>query len=358
MFMKRKKLSGLALIVLLAVGTAVYLAACKKDIVTPINNMNSPSYGDEASAVAGKIMKFKQQLVDRENVARSGLYMPIDSIIWNVEALFNAEYAFAERKYLETVKQKLEFYVEVNENGEAPFDVVADLYDEITSAVRQAYSDDGISIDKSLMAVVVDKGDTVGNRVVIKVCVVSGRMETGNTVAKDPIPGPFGPDDCWYFGEYGGTCDDPSILGDAAEIIEDTINYYYRGTLVPQAGFRYVNLDMFLVSLEGGEYLDADGNPYLYCYNANDEPPVYLNGDLLNYYYNRELEVLLHLLPADLVRHGEFPVAPAFIEVDIMGLIGYIGNSSYYHHNNYVIYGCSLAMPSKILPPQRDLLIN
>lgn len=356
MFMKRKKLKGLALIVLLAVGTAVYLAACKKEIVTPINNMNNPAFTDEASAVAGKIMRFKQQLVERESVARSGLYMPIDSIIWNVEALFNAEYAFAERKYLETVKQELEFYVEMNGNGEAPFSVVADLYDEITAAVRNAYSNDGISIDKSLMAVVVDKGDVVGNRVGLKVCVVSGRMEAGDVIVKDPVPGPFGPDDCWYFGEYGGTCDDPSVFGDAAEIIEDTINYYYKGTSVPQSGFRSVNVGLFMVSLEGGEYLDDDGNPYLYCYDANGNPPVYLNGDMLNYYYTRELEVLLHLLPEDLVMSGVFPIAPVFIEVDIMGLMGYVGNGSYYHHNNYVIYGSNHLIPQQKLPPQRDLL--
>lgn len=361
MFMKRKKSKGLALVVLLAVGTAVYLAACKKEIVTPINMNHADDYPvctDAASAVAGKIMKFRKQLDDKENVARSGLCMPVDSIIWNVEALFNAEYAFAECRYLKTVKQELEFFVDVNENNEVPFSVVADLYDEITAAVRQAYSNDGINIDKSLMAVVVDKGDVVGNRVALKVCVVSGRTETGNTGAKDPVPGPFGPDDCWYFGEYGGTCDDPSVFGDAAEIIEDTINYYYRGTSVPQSGYRSVNIDLFKVSLDGSEYLDDDGNPYLYFYNANGEPPVYLDGEMLNYYYTRELEVLLHLLPEDLVNTGMFPVAPVFIEVDIIGLMGYVGNGSYYHHNNYVIYGSKHKIPSQELPPQRDILNN
>ena len=361
MFMKRKKIKGFALIVLLAVGTAVYLAACKKDIVTPLNNMGQneyPGYTGEAKVVAGKIIKFKQQLDDREYVTRSGLYMPIDSIIWNVEALFNAEYTFSERKYSETVRQELEFFVDVNADGEAPFDVVADLYDEITSSVRQAYANDGINTDKSLMAVVVDKGETVGNRVTLKVCVVSGKMEDSSVSFKDPVPGPFGPDDCWYFGEYGGTCDDPSVFGDAAEIIEDTINYYYHGTKVPQSGFRKLHHDMLMVSLEGSEYFDSDGNPYLYFYSTNGNPPTYLNGDLLNYYYTRELEVLLHLLPADLVAQGIMPAPPAFIEVDIVGMMGYVGNGSYYHHNNYVIYGSSLDIPSHVLPPQRDLLNN
>lgn len=359
MFMKRKNFKGFAFVLLMAIGVAVYLAACKKDLVTPINNFgqddNYPGYTNEAKMVASKIMRFKSQLDDREAVVRSGLYMPIDSIIWNVEALFNAEYAFSERKYLETVRQELEFFVDVNENNEAPFSVVADLYDDITAAVRQAYSNDGIGNDKSLMAVVVDKGEILGNRVELKVNVISGKVDADNSV-KDPVEGPFTLRDCWYYGEYGGTCDDPSVFGDAAEIIEDSINYYYRGTLVPQPGFRGLNFGMFMVALEGNEYFDANGDPYLYFYDVNDNPPLYLNGDWLNYYYNRELEVLLHLLPTDLKTMGSLPLAPVFIEVDIMGMMGYVNNGSVYHHNNYVVYGSKHSIPSQELPPQRDLL--
>ena len=359
MFMKRKNFKGFAIMLLMAIGVAIYFAACKKEIITPINNIGQandyPGYTVEAKAVAGKITKFKRQLVDRELVARSGLYMPIDSIIWNVEALFNAEYAFSDCKYLETVRQELVFFIDVNENNEAPFSVVADLYDDVTNAVRQAYSNDGISYDKSLMAVVVEKGETVGNRVEIKVYVVSGKMET-NSAIKDSVTGPFSSRDCWYYGEYGGTCNDPSIFGDAAEIIEDSINYYYSGTIVPQPGFRHLNSGMFMIALEGSEYFDENGEPYLYFYDVDSDPPLYLNGDLLNYYYTRELEVLLHLLPTDLVEQNALPMAPAFIEVDILGLMGYVNNGSYYHHENYVIYGCKWMIPSQELPPLRDLL--
>lgn len=359
MFMKRKNFKEVAFVMLLAIGVAVYLLACKKEIVTPINNISqvneNPGYTDEAKAVVCKIMKFKRQLVERESVMRSGLYMPIDSIIWNVEALFNAEYAFSERKYLETVKQNLEFFVDVNENNEAPFCVIANLYDEITDAVRQAYQNDGIDYNKSLMAVVVDKGEKIGGRIGLHVCVVSGMMETDGNL-KDPVTGPFGPHDCWYYGEYGGTCNDPSIFGDAAEIIEDSINYYYSGTVVPQSGFRNLNFGMFMVALEGSEYFDENGEPYIYCYGVESNPPLYLNGDLLNYYYTRELEVLLNLLPTDLVEQGVLPMIPAFIEVDIVGMMGYINNGSYYHHENYVIYGSKVAIPNQELPPLRDLL--
>lgn len=356
--MKRRKIFEISLLLLLIAGIVLYMEACKKNAVTPINNIaghvdDYPGYSEDARRIAGSINRFRKQLDDRESVARSGLYMPIDSIIWNVEALFNAEYTFPERKYLETVKQEMEFFVNVNDNNEASFSVVAELYDGITDAVRQMYSNDGISVDKSLKTVVIDKGEKEGNRVKINVYVVSGKM-----VNKDPEPvdGPFGPGDCWYYGEYGGTCDDPSVFGDAAEILEDTINYYYGGMSVPQPGFRRLNTGMFRTSLEGNEYLDENGEPYLFFYSTNSIVPFYLNDDLLNYYYIRELEVLLHLLPVDLIEQNLLPVAPAFIEVDIVGLLGNIGNQSYYHHKNYIVYGHIAFIPEQELPPLRDLL--
>lgn len=358
--MKRRKILGISIIVVLMAGIALYLEACKKEFVTPINNM--PAQGEEyhgftdnARTIAARIKKFKSQIIDKENVARSGQCMPVDSVIWNIETLFNAEYAFSERKYLETVKQELVFFVDVNENYEVPLSVVANLYDEITEAVRQAYADDGINMDKSLMTVVVDRGETVGNRVEIKICVISGRYENASSI-KDPVQGPFGPGDCWYFGEYGGTCDDPSIFCDAAEIIEDTINYYYRAKKVPQSGFRFLNVGLFRVSLDGNEYLDANGEPYLYFHYLNDNTPMYLDYEMLNYYYTRELEVLLNLVPSDPRYQGHMPDNPAFVEVDIVGLLDYIGNGTCCHHKNYVVYGNKVAIPMQELPPLRDLL--
>ena len=104
--MKRRKILGISLIVTLTLGAALYLEACKKELVTPINNKPAQGeeyhdYTDNARTIASQINKFKCQIADKENVMRSGQCMSIDSVIWNVEALFNAEYAFSERKYLE-----------------------------------------------------------------------------------------------------------------------------------------------------------------------------------------------------------------------------------------------------------------
>lgn len=347
-------------IVACVVAATVYLGACKKDIVTPINNSSpttydDPNYSAEARRIVGKIKNFKAQVVEKEYLTKGDAYLPIDSVIWNVEALFNASYTFPDRKYLETVKQDIHLYLTVNTKKEALMSTVADFYDEVTEAVRQAYAGDGINTDKSLMAVDVEEGETVGSNVEIIIHVISGRADM-STAGRDPVSGPFGPGDCWYFGEYGGTCDDPAAFGDAAEVIEDSINYYFRGTSVPNSGYRSINFNIVRVFLDGNEYVDANGNYYTYFYGLNDDTPYYLDYDMLNYYYNRELALILNIVPSDPTYQSLWPSSPAFLEVDIMGLIGIVGNQSCAYHRNGITYCNKEMIPVQMLDDPINLL--
>ena len=345
----------------IAAALTVYFAACKKEIITPINNKISPIsaddqiYTSEARKIVRTIKNFKSQVVDKEFLTKGDSYIPIDSVIWNVEALFNASYTFPERKYEETVKQDLEFFVAVNEHEEALMSVVSELYESVITAVRQAYANDGINTDKSLLAVDVEKGDSYGGNVGIIVHVISGKT-ADNAAFNNPAEGPFGPGDCWYFGEYGGTCEDPSVFGDAAEIIEDSINYYFRGTIVPNSGYRCLNHSMVRIVLDGNEYVDANGDFYAYFYCLNDNTPYYLDYNMLNSYYYRELALILNIVPSDPVFQGLWPSDPAFLEVDIMGLLGMVGNQSCAYHRNIITYCCKTIIPEQELGPVRDLL--
>lgn len=350
--MKRKKSKYIAIVVLMTAGMVFYLEACKKDAVTPIINNtiltdDYPEYTEEAKIIVGKIKKFKSQLIDKENVIRSGLEVPVDSAIWNVEALLNAEYASPDRKYLETVKQDLEIYVNVNNNNTVSFGDVADFYDEMKAAVRQVYSGDGINEDKSLMAIAIDQYEREGSSVKVNVHVVSGRIDN-KTVVGGYMP--FGPGDCWYYGEYGGSCDDPTVFCDAAEIIEDSINYNYGGLTVPTSGYRVLCVNFYRTALNGDEYFDDLGLPFLYFYSVNNNPPYYLDYDLLNYYYSREATVLLEKLPADIAARRAVPFIPVFLEVDIQGIIEYVGNSTVLHHKNYVTYCNKINIPETVFP--------
>lgn len=356
--MKQKIIKKSAVSIIATAAIMVCLAACKKDFVPPTYNTppdDIPEYTAEARAVVGRIKKFEAKIADKENLMRSSEGMPLDSVIWNIESLFNVSYTFPDRKYLETVKQELSFTVSLNADNEVLLRDVAVLYEEVIGAVRQAYANDGISANKSLMAVVVEKGEIYGSSAEIIIYVISGRVMVEVTSA-NLTHGPFGPGDEWYYGEYGGTCDDPSVWGDAAEIIEDTINYYWGGSPVPQTGFRSMNVNMTRVILDGNEFLDDEGIPYIYFYALNDNPPLCLNDSLLNYYYYRELEVILHLIPTTSPYMERMPPQPAFLEVDIIGMMNHVWNITCLQHKNYIIYCSKWAVPVHILGPARDLL--
>ncbi len=342
------------------IGILFYFVACKKNIVTPINNITpatieDPNYTAEAKLIVGKINRFRSQLVNKEYLTKGDSYVSVDSVVWNVEALFNATYTFPERKYKETIKQDVELFVETNADDEVLMSAEATLYEEIVAAIRLAYANDGIVYDKSLMAVDIEKGDKNGNVVSLIAHVVSGRVDSSNNV-KDPVEGPFGPGDCWYFGEYGGTCDDPSEFGDAAEAIEDSINYYFRGSGVHDSGYRALNHSIVRVFLEGNEYVDANGDYYTYFYSLDGNTPYYLDHDMLNYYYNREMALILNVVPSAPEFQSLWPSYPAFLEVDISGLIGIVGNQSCAYHRNAITYCSQVLIPSPVMPLPIDLL--
>ncbi|MGN0032572.1 MAG: hypothetical protein ACI358_02150 [Candidatus Limimorpha sp.] len=352
-----KKCSALCVlfISLIAVGSI----SCKKRIVEPLKTKTAPTneyieYTDLAKSVVGKIKKFKNQLSDIDFVTRETSYMPLDSVIWNVEALFNVSYTFPESKCTETVKQKLVFTVNVNDEDEVLMREVYDLYEDVKTSVREVYANDGIVNDKSLFAVVVDEGMRHGSSVDIVVNVISGKVDTSTSSVL--FENPFGPGDCWYFGEYGGSCLDPSILYDAAEILEDSINYHYAECRVPYSGYRGINVNLVEYGLIGSEYLDSNNEPYLFFWKEEDVPPYFLDYEDLNYYYNRELYVLLELLPEDLIAQGIMPIAPAFLDVDIQGIHIEISEVDYLIHRNSITYGCRLLIPEGELDPARNIL--
>lgn len=352
--MKQNSYKKAVLVLLFAIVVVAYLAACKKKVVEPIAHAVTPTeyqgYTDDVKKIVGKIKTFKKQMTDRECVMRSNEHMPLDSVVWNVEALFNATYTFPERKYVETVKQNLSFFVNINEKGEVPLSEVYDLYEDVTEAVRQAYASDGITDGKSLMAVIVSEGEIVGTRAEIDVLVVSGRTVSEN--ASISQGGPFGEGDCWYYGEYGGTCSDPSVFGDAAEAIEDSINYHYGGSSVPQQGLRAINFSMVRINLEGNEYLDENGEPYIFYFNVDENPGLFLSYNTLNHYYWGEVEVILNIAPTDLMNENILPIMPVFLSVDIEGLL----HNGYYCHKNHIIYCSSAMIPVQELGPAINIL--
>ncbi|MCQ2308520.1 MAG: hypothetical protein MJZ78_00855 [Bacteroidales bacterium] len=352
------KLNFLNRIALFAAGIGLVvfgLYACRKNQVKPqpevVNDITlTPDYDAKVKSFVSRVKHFEETLEKCKTMRVAG-NMQIDSVLWNMEALFNTSYSSPEKDYVETVKQDLTFYVNLDEDGSLPLNDVSNLYEDVTNSVRDAYANDGITEDKSLMTVVFEKGEVVGDRSSVDVHVISGRSNdnNGHVIVED---GPFKPGDCWYFGEYGGSCDDPSIVYDAAEIIEDSINYYFAGTPVPVSGCRYINYNLITKSLEGPEYLRPNGESYIYNSSYTSNPSLYFNYERLNYYFNGEKKVILQLLPNDLKNTGELLDNVCFIQVDIRGILE-SGNA--FHHNS-ITYGDRILVPVNEIGPARNLL--
>lgn len=352
------KLNFLNRIALFAAGIGLVvfgLYACRKNQVKPqpevVNDITlTPDYDAKVKSFVNKVKHFEETLEKCKTMRVAG-NMQIDSVLWNMEALFNTSYASPEKDYVETVKQDLTFYVNLDESGSLPVNDVSDLYENVTDLVREAYANDGIAENKSLLTVVFDKGETIGDKSSIDVHVISGRSNdnNGHVIVED---GPFKPGDCWYFGEYGGSCDDPSIVYDAAEIIEDSINYYFAGTPVPVSGYRYINYNLITKALDGSEYIRPDGTPYIYNSTYVNDSSLYFNYAMLNYYFNGEKKVILQLLPNDMKNTGELLDNVCFIQVDIRGILE-SGNA--FHHNS-ITYGDKILVPVNEIGPMRNLL--
>lgn len=336
------------------------LYACKKEYIEPRGqlppNDNVSVVQDEAMSIVGKINNFKNRMsIAQSQASRNNDYISIDSVVWNIATLFNASYTFPDLGYEKTISQELLFYVPVNNNVVAMKDV-AILYDKVVAGVRNAYSNDGISKDKSLKNVFFEKGDIENNCLEIRALVLSGQSSPDNPGDIDQYYiGPFTGDDCWYYGEYGGACNNPSLLGDAAEAIEYWVNYYYGCSPSSKAGHRNIYVTQSMIHLQGNEFVKPNGEYYIYYWYNNDDY-LYLNASLLNYYYHNEVDVVMELVPNSPEYISKLPSNVTFMELDLQGNSSSELGVALRKHDNFILYGSKVAVPVQVLGKPADLL--
>ena len=362
------KLNHFNRIVLIAIGVFALMLgclSCNKDKLTecPINNssdeMDEVITDSKAELIVQRIKRFDNQLKEIKNGAYRGSgYMNVDSALWNIESLFNATYSFPDKNYVEKKIHELSFNIDVLDDLMSMKDVSV-LYDQIVAATKVAYRDDGFTSNKGLMSLFVNKDELRSGMSAVKVLVVTGRTDSHQIEIKPHLFGPFDDDECWYYGEYGGTCSDPYVLNDAAELIEDTINYKYGYKPDVRPNCRNIFVDMFYVVLDGDEYWDKANNDYYVFYKTNcDKEELFLNGSELNRYYYNEVHLIKDLIPNDSKYSSLFANGAEFIEINIDGSKMYIDNDVIYNHQNYIFYGTSCLVENKQLGIPVDLLNN
>lgn len=338
--------------------------SCKKDKLTepPVDQ------GDEkfelfddtkANLIVQRIKRFDKQMKDVKNGSyRDCQYINADSALWNVESLFNTTYSFPDKNYVEKKIHELSFDICVD-NGVLLMKEVNQLYDDIVASVKEVYANDGISSNKGLMSVFIEKGESRSGKLSVKVLAVTGRTDCHQVQYEPVLFGPFDYDECWYYGEYGGSCSDPYILNDAAELIEDTINYIYGYKPETKNNHRNIYVNMSYITLNGDEYWDDANNDYYVFYKTNcDKDELYLNGNELNKYYYNELRLIKEVIPNDPKYSSIFAEGAAFMEINIDGSQMQRGGDIIYNHQNYIFYGTSFLVADEEFGNPIDLLNN
>lgn len=359
------KLNQLNRIVLITIGvfTLVFIfLSCKKDKMTE-PSINIGDENDEVIAdiktdlIIQRIKRFDNQIKEiKKGVYRGSEYMDVDSALWNIESLFNVTYSFPDENYVEKKIHELSFNIDVSNNLVSIKDI-STLYDKIIASVKEAYLNDGFSSDKGLMSLFIEKYGPRSGMSTVKVIAVTGRTDCHHYDYKPHLFGPFDDDECWYYGEYGGSCSDPYILNDAAELIEDTINYIYGYKPEVKNNCRNIYVDMFYVTVDGDEYWDMANNDYYVFYRTNcDKEELFLDGNELNRYYYNEIHLIKDLIPNDPKYSSLFTEDVAFMEINIDGSKMQMGNDMVYNHQNYIFYGTSCMIENEVLGNPVDLL--
>lgn len=362
--MKPNLLNQVILVVIVVSALLICLIACKKDKLTdpPIsNNHEDLRYDPETNLVVQRIKRFDNQLKEiKKGTYRSDAYIDIDSAMWNIESLFNTTYSFPDKKYVAKSIQELTLDIDVH-NGKLLMNDVGSLYDDLVASVRDVYSNDGFVTDKGLLSVFVEKGEVRSDGLGVKVIVVTGKTADYQEDYEPILYGPFDADECWYYGEYGGSCYDPMIFTDAAELLEDTINYIHAYRPVQNQEYRNIYVSMTCVSLMGNEYWDDVNNDYYLYYKVDcDEDCLYLDANELNHYYYNEVEVIKKLVPKDPGYSSLIGRDYVFMEVNIDGLMGYnnVSQSFVYMHNNNIFYGMPYCVLKDEFGMPKDILYN
>lgn len=361
LFMKRINLITITLLVTGVVIIAISAVSCKKDKLTePLEKVSDEfEYDTQTKKIVQRIKKFDEQI---KNV-KQGLYkrnelVDIDSALWNIESLFNATYSSPDEYYVDKRICEISIGVNMSDANQISIEEACRLYDNIMLNVRDAYREDGIDSNKGIMSIFVGMDDGDSRTHEVKVVVVTGKTAHNPNANELFLNGPFEKDACWYYGELGGSCDNPDTLYDAAELIEDAVNYYHGYKPEKNPYCRNVYVNMACIALAGNEYLNGSNQPYIFYKENCPKEELYLDGNDMNYYYHNEVHVISNLVPKDPKYTQLFTDETIFMEVNVDGTQAYSNDVNIHKHDNYIFYGSRYSVTKDEFGAVKNLLNN
>ncbi len=326
--MKNKlKLTGVIMIVVLFAVTS-----CNKNNQgEPASTFDNETY---AKMIIQRIDGFREQM---NSTYKSGELMPLDTAIWNLEALITYDEAYPDSVSRDFIIKTASFTLPVDQNNMVQDDDVQALYYDMLDTVDYQ------------LAQFTETVKFLAFSDVELVEVVSGTayIEATNGYGFNLLLGtydPFDEDDDWYWGtlseEYGqpplGKCDGTEVgVSDGSNEIQYRLN-----NPIPQSPYSsFTDLETFVIN--GDDFLDNEDNPRLFWGwdYPNDEC---LTNDLLTYYLIQSDDII-HTTVAN---GGLRPEGKLFVSVYIDDDLAFKYGQSWHYHRYNVTYG----IPAPDLP--------
>jgi hypothetical protein len=275
--------------------------------------------------------------------------MSVDSVVWYIEALFNATYGFPDERYGKTQTDKTTVFINVNSNEKVSLDDVVIAFDEIINTVTQFYYQCNFE-EKGFLLLDLSYGNTTENQLEIGLRSVIGE--------KSGEYDPFGPDDDWWYGKKKGDCEWNIGYGttDAGMKLTEAINSN-KPLVSPPPGYRFVYNSYDTINLFGHEYENDNGEKLIfYVENASGTftwEEQCLKPEEMNFHFFGEREVIYNILPVEYNK----PQNWTFMGCDLEGKQepSPLGGIQTIHHQNELTYALRHLSAKFIIDPPIEL---
>lgn len=281
---------------------AITIVSCQKE-------QDATVLPTEKSTLA-RIKEFQRQMdaVESNHYEKTVTYMSIADAVWNIEALFNYNYAHPNSIYGKTVSSDTTLYLLVCANDSVSLADLCVFNGQMYEAVLALYQ--AVDLDnKQFVILDVEAGNRDGNLQAIELHTVQGSVKGEPNQPEPPqMWEPFEEGVLWYYGE--GHENSHGVPVDAA----DTLSGMLNAILVKKAptGVEYIYSNIKTKQTQIGENYQNPSTGYpnvspRYCEFYKEYPTqndYWLNSDQMNYYYFGERHLILNILPIN----GDNPI--------------------------------------------------
>jgi len=335
--MKHLKLFSTVLAALLISSAAIFNACSKQESIEQTNSPEAVQMTAADIQFQNDLAKFRDKVkyIQEHPGYKSGEVMEVDSVVWYIESMFNAVYAYPDQDYSRTVTDTTSLVIELNADGMISFNELSLAYTDLYDIIRTFYLNCGIA-DKGFVLLDLSISEISTDEATISVRAVTGENANGSSGFSF-----FGEDDDWLYGNLMGDCDYMNAGTDAAEKIQNAI-METKPYIITPPGYTWVFSEIDTVHLYGYEYQNSN-DEYLMFYIVSEsgfftheemciETDMANNIDEMNFYYNGEFQIIHDILGPQLDKW--------FLECDIVGLTDSEDNGNLrIRHDNYLTFG-------------------